>query len=683
MAQNAASWTPVKIPSVNLPYHKEKYDNIIAILTEKIKQMSPDDPHYDDYYGQICIAEIVRRLHSEFDQKIQNIASSWTNRKLQKAPENASLYSGNFVHDGMSFMLSAYVFHFKDYIGNSTVKSEQMKLIAGKLSNLIALFNESYDIALAHDQVEKLVHSAGGGCFEGQIESIFDAAAKINQDMTRKADENIYPTKEEAYADIAKKVDAMLEKRGIDISTYPLYAEEYYFQFLKPMLDTVFLGTKEKKVRFFDAVTDAEILDEKIRHIFNSIPEKNEHDPSGEWLSKQSEVLHENKNIRNLRSLRVLDQSRYVGGKESCGYHSIKNAMCMLNALALDTNPAGNVFDQDEFLRVYQHFEKTFKQKKSGEHDLSIPEALQFIAELEKKSPHDQAFTAEATHYHDIKEKQAGIRPLSVLSVTSSASGDYTPVYHLLSADDIKNILEISENPHLPLNHTFLVADNTLNAGHWFTLSIIQDEKGQKQWICMDSENNRTVRAEAITKMMDTILSDPKKFLENVSHAQSTSSIDKRRKAPPIPPRDTHTPPIPLPRDVSPEEDAAMLQADAVRPPAHVKRSPALRSHSPLKPISGSTHEATQNYDRFKHALDNISLGNTGHMTKNALNSLQKCVQTSSERNKDPASALQDLQNAARRIHLANVKDASLKSLIQEIVAYSSLKASSPPRIKR
>jgi len=231
-----------------------------------------------------------------------------------------------------------------------------------------------------------------------------------------------------------------------------------------------------------------------------------------ENLIKQSTVVNKDPSIMQVEVLNQIYDN--VGsGTENCGYHSLKNTLCLIAELSLNA-PFENSFRDPQVYEVfYQRYASPLLiHLPIGKRDASTPLLREMIHAFVTDSSPPKEIAAFQKVLKNSLENHLGI--FTIFPGTNDL-GVRFGLFDEAGFKDAKKIYQFSQEPG-PAFFTCPVGN--VNTGHWYALAIIKNRDGSLDFFGCDSlEQHQRGGASPLGKMSSLFLetlSEPKAFLD-------------------------------------------------------------------------------------------------------------------------------------------------------------------------
>ena len=235
----------------------------------------------------------------------------------------------------------------------------------------------------------------------------------------------------------------------------------------------------------------------------------------------------------------VLDQTKAVGGEESCGYHVFKNVLLTLmlkQNIITESKFNSMLKDVALFTDIYN---KTLYTRISGltglvTHDLSVPLIIDL---LKKVKAGEFDFSAHGISKNDLANLNVELVGSPNVSVVSYILDPNAPEHGL--GGDEPDLSAAASAAQFARNkgkgsHVFAVGlVNPHGISHWVTAIVTQDAKGIRTWEHMDSYVNQSLYLNTPSGKIERILKkseeELKAYLVEAYDENSQTGLMNRR----------------------------------------------------------------------------------------------------------------------------------------------------------
>nr|MBA2726713.1 hypothetical protein [Parachlamydiaceae bacterium] len=169
-------------------------------------------------------------------------------------------------------------------------------------------------------------------------------------------------------------------------------------------------------------------------------------------------------------------------GFENCGYHSLKNAICLIASLSSDA-PLQNAFkDPELYDAFYQNYAMPHVEHlKTGQKDATTPLLRAIIKDfISDPSPPDKLLYLQQI-LKKCNENSIGI------FTTFPSSHDLGLSFGLFDEAGFKDAQKLFQFSQQPGPGVMFCPVGNVNTGHWYALSIIKQENGEIEFFGCDS----------------------------------------------------------------------------------------------------------------------------------------------------------------------------------------------------
>lgn len=297
-----------------------------------------------------------------------------------------------------------------------------------------------------------------------------------------------------------------------------IFIREALTKELSDLKKALVLGKTEKEHHLFDKIS---LLHQHNQERLLKIKPSDHDAKAFKQLSSihdNREVMEGSKNQPSLSQIQALDQ--YTDGTpssgENRGYHALKNALL---ALSPEKESIETAFkDQKLFQSFYQRYcAPLIAEAPHGKRDATIPR-LDEIMNLIKTDP---APPKELMAMHKVltnKETAQSVAVFQMSTTTGDDRGD--PLMAFLDSRAVIGAKQLYNLAIQPGPRTLSAVFGDESIGHWYTLVIHKDEKGELHFLgcdSMDNEHDRIGSFSPLAKMVRLIalsLSDPSTLIE-------------------------------------------------------------------------------------------------------------------------------------------------------------------------
>lgn len=212
----------------------------------------------------------------------------------------------------------------------------------------------------------------------------------------------------------------------------------------------------------------------------------------------------------NLNQVIVMNQREGSGGHESCGYHTLKNAVLsmMLMSQIIDKSQFQRLVKNKSFFEAF--FVATRQEHHNSDADLSLPMFLGLLDRLKNGEFDFSAYGVSKTDLQKLKITMDGSQELTVANYTLYANapghGLGGMAEDLLVAAATAQLARCTGEAH----HVFALG---LNNTHWVCAAVKQNAQGERTWQFMDSLNNQK-RYQAVIDRIEEVLTKTDSELE-------------------------------------------------------------------------------------------------------------------------------------------------------------------------
>jgi len=221
-----------------------------------------------------------------------------------------------------------------------------------------------------------------------------------------------------------------------------------------------------------------------------------------------------------IKQIDVLNQTtdKTGTGAENCGYHSLKNALCLMTALFSEKHDSNSFVDPKLFNVFYNHYAAPLlTDRQKGHKDASDPLLRQMIS-MFVSDPSPPPALLPFQKVLNNHQRDLGIY---TLLPTNNEIGLRLGVMDEAGFMDAKKIFNFSQQKEPSV---LICPVGNVNTNHWYTLAIVKKEGGAIDFFGCDSlESNQRGIASPLGKvcsLFESTLSNPQEFIE-----QSLSSF--------------------------------------------------------------------------------------------------------------------------------------------------------------
>lgn len=231
---------------------------------------------------------------------------------------------------------------------------------------------------------------------------------------------------------------------------------------------------------------------------------------SKENLTKQLASVNQRPLIKQVNVLNQTADGTCTGA-ENCGYHSLKNALCLMTALFSENNPINSFRDAKLFADFYQHYASPLlTERAKGKKDASDPILRQMISHfISDQSPPIKLLPLQKI----LKNNQEKLGIFTLLP-TNNEIGLRLGVMDEAGFMDALKLFRFSQNSG---PSAFICPVGNVNTGHWYSIAVIKREDGAMEFYGCDSleANQRGIISPLgkVCSLLEHAMLNPKEFI--------------------------------------------------------------------------------------------------------------------------------------------------------------------------
>jgi hypothetical protein len=202
----------------------------------------------------------------------------------------------------------------------------------------------------------------------------------------------------------------------------------------------------------------------------------------------------------NVTQLNVMDQRGAPGGHESCGYHTLKNALLSLmwSQKLINDQKFETLSNDEEFFKAIFNAAKT-NADHYGNQDLTLPTFQALVQKIKNG-------TFDFSKYGITKEAiQALNFDQHLISLQTYTWPNIYPIGHSGELLDMEAALALAKLARID-GEAHRVFALGLNNEHWVTAVLNQDKKSARTWRFMDSWGNQSTYKKSSINKIESIL---------------------------------------------------------------------------------------------------------------------------------------------------------------------------------
>jgi hypothetical protein len=199
---------------------------------------------------------------------------------------------------------------------------------------------------------------------------------------------------------------------------------------------------------------------------------------------------------------------------ENCGYHALKNMLCLLTILSTGLPLQGSFQDKKLFNQFYEHYAiPLLKDLPKGKRDATTPKLREIIDHFLHDPYPPEDFLALQKALKNTHERHLGI-------FTAFPDSNETELqFGLFDEAGFKDADKLIQFLQRPGADFFVCPIGNVKTGHWYTVAILKSEDGRLEFFGCDSlESSQRGEASPLGKLcclFDKNLTTPNNFHEH------------------------------------------------------------------------------------------------------------------------------------------------------------------------